>query len=118
MPEVSFGEPLLRSEDTEEKMAHIMAKMNRLNSGATDGFMKMLLAERTDLRGMPFLLGKDCRTEENQAIVFASVVQAIHSSIQSSFGDEQGPKFPRSEQTMAERFWKAMETIIKEKRVS
>jgi hypothetical protein len=81
--EVIFGTPLYADGtiDTEETMAHVMAKMNHLNLTKTDGFMKALIAERPDLRGLPFRMGKDCRTDEKDAKRFAEIVNIIHQNI-------------------------------------
>ena len=40
-----------------------MAKINHLNRKKRDGFMLAMLEQRPDLRGLPFLMGDDCRTQ-------------------------------------------------------
>ena len=53
-----------------------MAKINHLNF--KDGFMKAYLDKRR-LRGMPFLMGKECRTEVKAAL-FSEVARAFSAS--------------------------------------
>src|SRR6185312_456080 len=67
VPEVTFGEPAPRELDAETEMAHVIAKINHLNQKDSDGFLKALIASRADVRGLPFLMGKDCRTETRRA---------------------------------------------------
>ncbi len=111
VPELLFGEPLYRVEDSEEKTAHIMAKINRLNAEGTDGFLKTLLANRGDLRGMPFLLGKDCRTEEKQAQAFEVVVEAIQKE-KRSVRLKVVEHTPEDEQFGGGVFWEHIEKTI------
>ena len=80
VPEIAFGEPLskeLPKQDAMEATAHAIAKINHLNLKKTDGFMLAMLDERTDLRGMPVLMGEECRTREDQARVFAFMAEAV-----------------------------------------
>ena len=80
VPELTFGEPLskdLTKIQAMEKTAHVMAKINHLNGKKRDGFMLAMLEQRSDLRGLPFLMGDECRTRENQAKIFAELANAI-----------------------------------------
>jgi len=54
-----------------ETIAHSIAKINHLNAKKHDGFMLAMIEQRPDLRGLPFLMGDECRTREEQAKVFA-----------------------------------------------
>jgi hypothetical protein len=115
VPELLFGEPIYKAEDAEEKTAHIMAKINRLNADGTDGFLKTLLANRGDLAGMPFLMGKDCRTEEKEAQVFAAAVDTVQVRLRFVLGEqlrEQGTA--DSEEGRADLFWKGFEKAFAE----
>ncbi len=82
--ELSIGEPIasnLKKDDALEATARMLAKMNHLNRRKTDGFMLELIAARTDLQGLPFRMGDECRTREEQARVFNVLVEAIHQSL-------------------------------------
>jgi hypothetical protein len=82
IPELMFGEPISQDEkDTEKATAFIVAKINHLNAKEPDGFMKALLANRGDLRGLPFLMGKACRTETKSAQLFAETVAHIQAQM-------------------------------------
>jgi hypothetical protein len=84
VPEITFGEPIakdLAKQDAMEATAHAMAKINHLNLKKTDGFMLAMLDKRADLRGMPFLMGEECRTREDQARVFSHVAEAVQQAL-------------------------------------
>ena len=80
VPELTFGEPIskeLTKHKAMEGTAHVMAKINHLNTKKRDGFMLAMIERRPDLRGLPFLMGDDCRTREDQAKVFALAVETF-----------------------------------------
>jgi hypothetical protein len=81
VPELSFSAPL-QAIDPLEETAYVIAKINHLNAKQPDGFMKALINQRHDLRGLPFRLGTECRTPEHEALVFASAVGVIRHSSQ------------------------------------
>ena len=79
--ELTFGEPIakdLSKFDAMQGTAHVMAKINHLNGKKRDGFMLALIDKRDDLRGLPFLMGDDCKTREEQARIFASLAESFH----------------------------------------
>jgi len=114
VPDLFFSEPITKADDMEEKMAHIMAKMKHLNARSTDGFMKELIASRADLRGMPFLMGNDCRTEEKEAQRFAEAVSIVQRQIQASFlrNLERSDGANPNEEADAKRFWEGIPKLI------
>ena len=64
VPELMIGEPLAKNIKNTEEATRIVAKINHLNKKKDpDGFLKALLAHRGDLRGLPFLMGKACKTD-------------------------------------------------------
>ena len=91
MPELAFGVPVSRSlakDKAMEATAHILAKINHVNQQKTDGFMLTLLDKRSDLRGLPVLMGRECRTREEQARVFAEVADFLHQTLQQAKSDK------------------------------
>lgn len=82
--EVAFGEPVragkFEESSTERETAHVIAKIKHLSVKDPDGFMKALIGERADLRGLPLLLGEACKTDSEQAALFAEVVELVHRS--------------------------------------
>lgn len=100
VPEIAFGESL--SKDLPklkglEAMAFAMAKMNHLNAKKRDGFVLALLEQRSDLRGLPFLMGDECRTNQEQARVFAKAADTANllnlAIKQISVGDKEKERF-------------------------
>jgi hypothetical protein len=87
VPEIAFGESIAKESpkhDAMESIAHATAKINHLNLKKTDGFMLAMLDKRSDLRGMPFLMGEECRTREDQAKIFAEVANAVNQAFRGA----------------------------------
>jgi hypothetical protein len=84
VPELTFGDPIAKDLDKMkalEKTAHILAKANHLNRKKTDGFMLALIDQRGDLRGLPFLMGEECRTREEQAKAFREMADIVNQAL-------------------------------------
>jgi hypothetical protein len=91
--ELTFGEPISKSlakHQAMEATAHVVAKVNHLNRGKTDGFMLAMIEQRHDLRGLPFLMGDECRTREEQAKIFAMVVEVVRQAVPRAKDKEDG----------------------------
>jgi hypothetical protein len=106
VPEVSFGEPVakdLTKLKAMEATAHILAKINHLNFKKSDGFMDALLAQRSDLHGLPVLMGEECRMREEQAKIFAEVATHLSQSL-----SQAKAKVKDVTGEAAEEFWSGM----------
>ena len=65
VPEVAFQQAPAKGvapAKTLDRMTEQMAAICRVNEQKTDQFMEALLARRSDLAGLPFVLGDACRT--------------------------------------------------------
>jgi hypothetical protein len=114
VPELTFAKPLAKDLEflkSQEATAHQMAKINHLNQKREDGFMHAYLDKRPDLRGLPFLMGKECRTDEKQAAVFRDVVRGVRLCLEIS--DDRDGTVKVNESTVAARFWKSIGSIEK-----
>jgi hypothetical protein len=103
--ELTFGEPIaktLTKEKAMEATAHQLAKANHLNQGKTDGFMLAFIDRRAEFRGMPFLMGDECRTREEQAKMFNLVVEGIHQNL---------PRNRESTTEAMDQFWSNMSSL-------
>jgi hypothetical protein len=109
VPELAYGVPLpAGTKDTEEATAHIIAKINHLNAKEPDGFLKALLANRSDLRGLPFVMGDKCRTETRQAEFFMAVVECVHDLRSRTVTTDNGPPQALS----PEQMWKNFKILL------
>jgi hypothetical protein len=103
VPEVAFGDPELRKKDVrdfEEAAAYQIAKINLLSRDDPDAFVKALRAHRPDLGGLPFLMGKDCRTEAKSAQVFAETVAIVRQQLQTiALRDPEAASVPNAAYT-------------------
>lgn len=82
VPEVLFeAEP--EQERSEEEatlqMAVTFAAALHLDGREEDGFLKSLRRERRDLDGLPFRMGKDCRTGGQPMNAFTLAAEVLHS---------------------------------------
>jgi hypothetical protein len=108
--ELTFGESISKEVPKVQAMeafAHSMAKINHFNLKKTDGFMLAMLEQRGDVRGLPVRMGDECRTREEQARVFAVMVDAIHSFKAQAKGKE--PPELRGESQA--QFWAQMTEV-------
>jgi hypothetical protein len=87
VPEVTFQEPWakdLAKEKALERTAHAIAKINHLNQKDTDGFLKALLQQRSDLAGLSFAMGDACRTKGERSREFKSAVATVRRALQQA----------------------------------
>ncbi|MBX9582993.1 MAG: HEAT repeat domain-containing protein, partial [Gemmataceae bacterium] len=83
VPEVAFAEQPDKAVDVAkrtEAAAHQLAKIAHLNAKKTDAFMTALLENRSDLAGLPFVMGDDCRTAGERARQFAAAVALVQQA--------------------------------------
>jgi hypothetical protein len=111
VPEVTFQEPLqgsLAPDQGFQDVARQIARINHLNKEKPDHFMHVLLEERADLRGLPFLLGDACRTKGERSRQFTRAIQLIRSSASghlasSNLTEEQADQVWMSFRTCCDR---------------
>jgi hypothetical protein len=87
VPEVDFQAPLVRDAETKKNTAHMLAKINHLNSKKTDGFLEALRDDRQDLRGLPFAMGDACRTKGERNRQFNAAVASVRAFMQQQPGN-------------------------------
>jgi hypothetical protein len=99
VPEVQFQAPPSRdvaNQEATKQTAHLIARINHLNTKKTDGFLLALTGERADLTGLPFAMGDACRTKGERSRQFALAVGAVRQALR---GPQQAVAFtvPTSE---------------------
>lgn len=92
VPEVAFeATPVKMTKDSPTtpqwvgRKARTAAAVLHLNAKEEDGFLKALLRSRPDLSGMPFIMGKDCRADEDRAMTLKETSQNMHRKQEPSF---------------------------------
>jgi hypothetical protein len=106
-PEVALGEPI--SKDTKEPMretAHQLAKINEVNKSGQDAFIKELLGDRADLRGLPFAMGDACRTSATRSKALQVAARRVRDAMFEAGIREVASDFDR------ERFWKLIDLAL------
>jgi hypothetical protein len=79
-----------------------------LNAGEEDGFLKTLLSARSDLAGVPFLMGDACRTKGSRAAAFKEAAKARSEKGVALPGGPQ-PAVPEGEGR--EHYWQAQAAV-------
>jgi len=80
VPEVAFQQAPAKgvtAATTLKLLMEQMARIHKVNEKKTDGFMEALLARRSDLAGLPFVLGDACRTSRERNIHFADEIERV-----------------------------------------
>jgi hypothetical protein len=85
VPEVLFQEPQsphLLTDKAQEQTAHQIAKINFLNQKEEDGFLRAFVSRRPDLAGLPFAMGRACRTPGEQSQEFKKALATLRRVLQ------------------------------------
>jgi hypothetical protein len=137
VPEVEFQSRPGKQEPHEklvEQTAHQLAKMNHLNVAKTDAFLTALLASRSDLAGLPFAMGDDCRTSGERTKQFTFAVNTVRKALALSrqflseevVATEGGPLgtaspnslppsvIPAQSPTLPRSFWSAYQSLCQQ----
>lgn len=83
VPELSLEDPAepMKAEEAFEYVAHMVEKINHVNTGKTDAFVEALLRQRADLRGLPFVMGDDCRLSPERGQHFLSELTMLRGAM-------------------------------------
>jgi hypothetical protein len=79
-----------------EQTAHQIAKINFLNKKQLDHFIAVLVRDRPDLAGLPFVMGADCRLTQERCKVFTHTVQTLRGYLKPRY---KAPFWERCEET-------------------
>lgn len=82
VPEIAFAATPagpLTTEQWRGRLGRTIAGALLLNAKQEDGFLKALLRTRPDLAGLPFVMGKKCRTTKEDMELFKVMATATHN---------------------------------------
>jgi HEAT repeat protein len=89
--EVNFGDPETHAPSAPQpQWVDGVTTINLFNTKAKDGFIRSMMENRTDLRGIPFLLGDDCRTKIDLASAFGAFAARIRQKV-TEINDKKHP---------------------------
>jgi hypothetical protein len=86
VPEVEFQAAQPKTFTVEKGKKHtarLIAGINHLNGRKEDGFLKELMKDRSDLVGLPFAMGSDCRTLGERKVHFARMAGQIRTILRN-----------------------------------
>lgn len=83
VPEVSLEDPAgpLKADEAFEYVSHLIEKINHVNTGKKDAFVEGLIRERPDMKGMPFVMGDDCRLTPERGQHFLNELSTLRSAM-------------------------------------
>jgi hypothetical protein len=105
VPEIHFqraAPPLPSLTKAMEETAHCIAKINHVNKAGDDHFLQVLVENRRDLSGLPFIKGKDCRQSPARAHAFFLGVNWVNRAMPDVEFERQKPPSQAKEAT---GFW-------------
>jgi hypothetical protein len=80
-----------------------------LNGKEEDGFLKALLRERSDLAGLPFVMGGNCRTKGARKAAFKSAADKVRR--QKAAALAEGPEVGAT-QEKRQHYWQAHAAVV------
>jgi hypothetical protein len=89
MPEITVGASIAGSPPQHEALrqtAHIFARISYLNHQKQDGFIEALIENRA-MRGLPFLMGDACRTDEAKGRMMPFLSGSINQMLSDVNGE-------------------------------
>ena len=112
--EVTFADPVAKDIDrmkAMERIAHVLAKVNHVDRQRTDGFLLALIEQRGDLRGLPILMGEECRTREEQARTFRELAEIVNRALAQCKGNANNTLSTPSHFTRDDQLWATMANV-------
>jgi hypothetical protein len=115
VPELTLHDPLdkiLTAAQAREQIANLTARINLLDKKKTDGFILALVEHRADLRGLPFLLGQDCRQSDDSRQAFTELLSVVRVSMPANVVFTPEGFFQTTPATAA-KYWKRFDNFLK-----
>jgi hypothetical protein len=84
VPEVSLEDSLARglpADEGFEHIAHLIEKINHVNTAKTDAFVEALIARRSDVGGLPYTMGDACRLSAERGQQFLSELRVLRGAM-------------------------------------
>lgn len=84
VPEVSLEDPQsqrIRSGEGKQHVLSLIARIRGENAVKQDGFLLAHMDRRRELRGLPFVMGDDCRLPMDRARSFQEAVTAVREAV-------------------------------------
>ena len=89
VPEVAVDDRFsqtVKPENAKMKIRQLIARIQKDNEGANkDAFVLARMKDRSELRGLPFVMGDACRLDINKAQSFQSSVEAARQGMEGDF---------------------------------
>jgi HEAT repeat protein len=81
---------------TKVQIASKAAEISKANKNSNDAFIRSLMKERSDLAGLPFLLGKDCALEPEASRGLAATSRMVRGTLAEAMAPGRRQRNPQS----------------------
>jgi hypothetical protein len=83
VPEVSLEDSCapMKPEEAFEYVSHLVEKINQVNTTRTDAFVETMTRQRADMRGLPFVMGDDCRLPQDRGQQFLNELNMLRGAM-------------------------------------
>ena len=83
VPEVSLEDPTaaMKPEEAFEYVSHLVEKINQVNTSRRDAFVETMTRQRTDMNGLPFVMGDDCRLSPERGQSFLGELNMLRGAM-------------------------------------
>ncbi len=84
VPEVALEDPCdkpVPADEAFEHVAHLIEKINHVNTKKTDAFMEALAGKRSDVQGLPLIMGDACRLSPERGRNFAAELNTLRQAM-------------------------------------
>src|SRR5262249_41897299 len=98
----------LHPEKAQAHIARAIARIHHVNKEKTDAYMEALLGERSDLSGLPFKMGNDCRARAERSQAFNDALSVIRNAL-STHVSVPITEAHRAPALAAKEFWRGFE---------
>lgn len=84
VPEVSLEDPAAKGlppDEAFEHIAHLIEKINHVNTAKMDAFVEAMITRRADVNGLPFVMGDACRLPKERGQHFLTELSTLRSAM-------------------------------------
>jgi hypothetical protein len=99
VPEVALEDAAapMKPEEAFEYVSHLVEKINQVNTTRTDAFVETMTRQRLDVRGLPFVMGDECRLPQDRGQQFLNELTRLRGAMGNPANLAAGLPNPTSE---------------------
>src|SRR5207245_6425861 len=87
-------QPAASPQETRKQIIALANGIKEKNKQIQDGYIRELMRKRSDLAGLPFLLGKDCELDKDGALRLGQMSVFVRESLRNSILESREKRDP------------------------